>query len=177
MTVFNMHMAKTNLSDLVARAEAGEEIVIARRNKPVARLIPLTTTDTSGTAPAEQIMSSAGAFDPAPNDGINKQDIAAHYRKFPNDWNEIRAMVGFSETEQAEYDMDGLAAAMRDGREFPILRDGKVVATVVPSAKEPRKPGRFANLRANLPPDLFDHPLSEDELQDWEGKHSFDGSK
>lgn len=37
----NMHDAKTQLSDLVARAEAGEEIVIARRNKPAVRLVPV----------------------------------------------------------------------------------------------------------------------------------------
>ena len=34
-----MHEAKTNLSKLVERAEAGEEIVIARNGKPVARLV------------------------------------------------------------------------------------------------------------------------------------------
>lgn len=32
--------AKAHFSALVERAEAGEEIVIARRGKPVARLIP-----------------------------------------------------------------------------------------------------------------------------------------
>lgn len=37
----SIHAAKTNLSKLVARAEAGEEIVIARGNKPVAKLVPL----------------------------------------------------------------------------------------------------------------------------------------
>lgn len=36
-----MHEAKTQLSQLVERAEAGEEIVIARRGKPVARLVPV----------------------------------------------------------------------------------------------------------------------------------------
>ena len=34
----NIHDAKTNLSRLIARAEAGEEIIIARAGKPVARL-------------------------------------------------------------------------------------------------------------------------------------------
>jgi prevent-host-death family protein len=33
--------AKTHLSELVARVEAGEEIVITRHNKPVARLVPM----------------------------------------------------------------------------------------------------------------------------------------
>jgi len=37
----NMHEAKTQLSKLVERAEAGEEIIIARAGKPAARLVPL----------------------------------------------------------------------------------------------------------------------------------------
>jgi prevent-host-death family protein len=36
-----IHAAKTHLSALVARAEAGEEIIIARGDKPVAKLVPL----------------------------------------------------------------------------------------------------------------------------------------
>ena len=41
MAVINMHQAKTELSDLVARAEAGEEIIIARHNKPAVKLVPI----------------------------------------------------------------------------------------------------------------------------------------
>jgi prevent-host-death family protein len=37
----NIYDAKTRLSDLVARAEAGEEIIIARAGRPAARLVPL----------------------------------------------------------------------------------------------------------------------------------------
>ena len=37
----NIHEAKTTLSKLVARAEAGEEIVIAKAGRPVAKLGPL----------------------------------------------------------------------------------------------------------------------------------------
>lgn len=40
MATINMHDAKTQLSDLVARAEAGEEIFITRRNKPAVKLVP-----------------------------------------------------------------------------------------------------------------------------------------
>lgn len=36
-----MHEAKTRLSQLVERAEAGEEIVIARNGKPAVRLVPV----------------------------------------------------------------------------------------------------------------------------------------
>lgn len=38
----NIHQAKTELSKLVERAEAGEEIIIARAGKPAAKLVPLT---------------------------------------------------------------------------------------------------------------------------------------
>ena len=38
-----MHEAKTKLSQLVERAEAGEDIVIARNGKPVARLVPVAS--------------------------------------------------------------------------------------------------------------------------------------
>jgi prevent-host-death family protein len=37
----NIHAAKTHLSRLIDRAAAGEEIIIARAGKPVARLAPL----------------------------------------------------------------------------------------------------------------------------------------
>ena len=40
----NMHDAKTQLSKLVEKAEAGLETVIARGGKPVARLVPLAAT-------------------------------------------------------------------------------------------------------------------------------------
>jgi prevent-host-death family protein len=32
--------AKTHLSELVARAEQGEEVIITRHNRPVARIVP-----------------------------------------------------------------------------------------------------------------------------------------
>jgi prevent-host-death family protein len=38
--VVNMHEAKTHLSRLIQRVEAGEEIVIGRSGKPVAKLVP-----------------------------------------------------------------------------------------------------------------------------------------
>ncbi len=39
VTVLNVHEAKTRLSELLARVEQGEDIVIARAGKPVARLV------------------------------------------------------------------------------------------------------------------------------------------
>jgi prevent-host-death family protein len=39
--VSNLYEAKTNLSQLVDRAAAGEEIIIAKNGVPLARLVPL----------------------------------------------------------------------------------------------------------------------------------------
>lgn len=39
MTSFNVHEAKTHLSKLLERVEAGEEIEIHRNGEPVARLV------------------------------------------------------------------------------------------------------------------------------------------
>jgi prevent-host-death family protein len=41
MSTYNMHDAKTHLSRLAERAAAGEEIVIARNGKPLARLVAM----------------------------------------------------------------------------------------------------------------------------------------
>ena len=51
--IVNVHEAKTHFSQLLARVSKGEEIVIARAGKPVARLVPLasgTTRRTPGSA-------------------------------------------------------------------------------------------------------------------------------
>ena len=37
----NIHEAKTHLSRLIERVEAGEEITLARAGRPVARLVPV----------------------------------------------------------------------------------------------------------------------------------------
>jgi len=43
-TTVNMHAAKTQLSKLVAKAQQGEETIIAVSGKPAARLVPLEKT-------------------------------------------------------------------------------------------------------------------------------------
>jgi len=40
-TIVNVDEAKTRLSALLALVEAGEEVIIARNGRPVARLAPL----------------------------------------------------------------------------------------------------------------------------------------
>jgi len=44
METINIHQAKTNLSRLLSRVELGEEIVIANRGVPVAKLVPFRGT-------------------------------------------------------------------------------------------------------------------------------------
>jgi prevent-host-death family protein len=40
-TTVNVHEAKTHLSKLLARVEAGEQVTISRAGKPIARIVPL----------------------------------------------------------------------------------------------------------------------------------------
>ncbi len=65
----NIHEAKTQLSALVTRAEAGEDIVIARANKPVVRLVPVTPAPVQRRlGEAKGLVSMAPDFDALPDD-------------------------------------------------------------------------------------------------------------
>lgn len=73
MQIVNIHAAKTNLSRLIEQACAGEEIVIARNNEPVVRLVPM-----SASVPRRQRGSLEGEvfvpdsfFDPLPSDELD----------------------------------------------------------------------------------------------------------
>ena len=55
--------AKTHLSEYVARAEAGEEVVIMRHNKPVAKLVPLSTPSAKATPEVEPPPFKQRTFD------------------------------------------------------------------------------------------------------------------
>lgn len=55
--IVNVHAAKTNLSRLIERACAGEEVVIARNSEPVVKLVPV------GRTPPKRVFGSmAGKF-------------------------------------------------------------------------------------------------------------------
>jgi prevent-host-death family protein len=41
MLTLNIHEAKTHLSKLIERVENGDEVIIAKAGKPVARLVPI----------------------------------------------------------------------------------------------------------------------------------------
>lgn len=44
LDMVNVHEAKTHLSRLLERVERGQEIVIARAGKPIAKLVPIDDT-------------------------------------------------------------------------------------------------------------------------------------
>lgn len=68
MTQVNIHEAKTTLSRLLERVMNGEEIVIAKAGRPIARLVPITRAPRRrqpGSA-AGQIVISPDFDDPLP---------------------------------------------------------------------------------------------------------------
>jgi len=50
-TTFNVHDAKTQLSKLIDRAHAGEEIVLAKAGEPWAKLVPISPPVKTGRVP------------------------------------------------------------------------------------------------------------------------------
>ena len=61
---FNIHEAKTNLSRIIDRVERGEEIVISRAGKPVAKVIPLTRrVDRTGRGSLRHTLVAAEDWD------------------------------------------------------------------------------------------------------------------
>ena len=73
MSVVTMHQAKTNLSRLVRKASRGEEIIIARGSKPVAKLVAIG--DVSGKRRAGSLKGKLkigrAFFKPLPPDELS----------------------------------------------------------------------------------------------------------
>lgn len=76
MTVVTIHKAKTELSKLLKRVEAGEEIVIARGGKEVAKLVPLqpVAAKSRGRGALKHLglhIPDSVFFDPLPDDELD----------------------------------------------------------------------------------------------------------
>jgi prevent-host-death family protein len=79
MTVVTIHQAKTNLSKLVAMVEAGEEVVIARGNQPVARLEAISKARGKrryGSLKGQMAIPDADAFAPMTDDELAEWGLA-----------------------------------------------------------------------------------------------------
>jgi prevent-host-death family protein len=86
----NIHDAKTNLSRLLERVQAGERITIARAGTPVALLVPLPEAEIS-TPPAPSVVREMAApyrashpvsLPPAPRT-ITARVLANHWSTLP----------------------------------------------------------------------------------------------
>lgn len=71
MATVNIHDAKTHLSRLLERVEAGEQITIARAGKPIADLVPHARADIVFGALAGQLTYDSDHFDDV-DDTINE---------------------------------------------------------------------------------------------------------
>lgn len=69
-----IHTAKTTLSKLIARVEAGEEVVIARGGTPVAKLVPIARSVPKRRFGALRGKISIGPefFEPLPEDELKR---------------------------------------------------------------------------------------------------------
>lgn len=70
----NIYDAKARLSELVDRAAAGEEVVIAKAGKPIARLVPLRRQSRKPGRGAGKIKIAADFDAPLPDDVIRDFD-------------------------------------------------------------------------------------------------------
>jgi prevent-host-death family protein len=69
MAIVTVHQAKTQLSKLIARAEAGEEIVIARGREPAVKLTPIGKQASKrrfGAMKGQLTLPDSFFFDPLP---------------------------------------------------------------------------------------------------------------
>ena len=64
MESIGLFEAKTHLSELIARAERGEEVVITRHNKPVAKLVPIGRSPDEDTQRRWAALDALQAFEP-----------------------------------------------------------------------------------------------------------------
>ena len=70
-TTVTVHHAKTHLSRLIAQAEAGEEVVIARGDKPAVRLVPVKPAPRRKAGSLKGVIEWDERFwDPLPDDEL-----------------------------------------------------------------------------------------------------------
>ena len=74
-TIVNIHAAKTHLSQLIARAEKGERITIARAGKPVAQLGPAPKTKRRKLPPDDPLLRVDEYAVDGPGGPLSARDI------------------------------------------------------------------------------------------------------
>jgi prevent-host-death family protein len=66
----NVHEAKTRLSELLSRVEAGDEVIIARAGHPVATLAPITDPAPRSLGFVTGFRLPDAFFEPLPEDEL-----------------------------------------------------------------------------------------------------------
>lgn len=67
--------AKTHLSELVARVEAGDEVVITRHNKPVAKIVPIGRAPGADALRRQAALDALQAFEPIRVEAVSLDEL------------------------------------------------------------------------------------------------------
>jgi len=82
--------------------------------------------------------------------------------------------------DDAKTDLSELMARAHAGEEIVLAKAGKPYAKLVPCSAEllvqdgelpPRQPGRLKHLLKDVPSDIWFEPMSQEDLDLWEGKN------
>jgi prevent-host-death family protein len=73
--------AKTHLSELIARAERGEEVIITRHNKPVAKLVPIGRALADNSQRRRAALDALQAFDAIALPGVDLAELITTGRR------------------------------------------------------------------------------------------------
>ncbi len=68
--IVNVHEAKTHLSRLLERVQAGEEVILARAGKPCAKLVPIPEEGTGRRPGRLQGRVGEDFFEPLPEEAL-----------------------------------------------------------------------------------------------------------
>lgn len=82
----NILEAKNKLSQLVKRAQAGEEVVIANRGEPVVRLVPVETAAVAGRGNGKRIVAWLKAHPLPAYARRSGEEIDAYIEEERNSW-------------------------------------------------------------------------------------------
>lgn len=85
MNPVNVHKLKAHLSEYLAAVERGETVVIARRNKPIAKLVPIGPEASEKTLRPIGLAKGLVEIAPACFDPMSEEELAEWYNIKPGD--------------------------------------------------------------------------------------------
>ncbi|QXP83820.1 type II toxin-antitoxin system Phd/YefM family antitoxin [Methylococcus sp. Mc7] len=85
MVAINVHEAKAHLSECLSRVEAGETVIIARCNEPIAKLVPVGPDETGKKRRPIGLAKGMGHVLPAFFEPMSEEELAQWYEVLPTD--------------------------------------------------------------------------------------------